>query len=34
MAGKYYIPAVGSILIYVVMLGMIMWRPTGLFGRR
>ena len=34
MAGKYYIPALGSILIYVVMLGMIMWRPTGLFGRR
>ena len=34
MAGKYYIPAFGSILIYVVMLGMIMWRPTGLFGRR
>ena len=34
MAGKYYIPALGSILIYVVMLGMIMWRPSGLFGRR
>jgi branched-chain amino acid transport system permease protein len=34
MAGKYYIPALGSILIYVVMLGMSMWRPTGLFGRR
>jgi branched-chain amino acid transport system permease protein len=34
MAGKYYIPAFGSILIYVVMLAMIMWRPTGLFGRR
>lgn len=34
MAGKYYIPAIGSILIYLVMLVMIMWRPTGLFGRR
>jgi branched-chain amino acid transport system permease protein len=34
MAGKYYIPAFGSILIYVVMLAMIMARPTGLFGRR
>ena len=34
MAGQYYIPAFGSILIYAVMLGMIMWRPTGLFGRR
>lgn len=34
MAGKYYIPAFGSVLIYLVMMAMIMWRPTGLFGRR
>ncbi|MGB6534658.1 MAG: branched-chain amino acid ABC transporter permease [Xanthobacteraceae bacterium] len=34
MAGKYYVPALGSILIYVAMLAMIMWRPTGLFRRR
>jgi branched-chain amino acid transport system permease protein len=34
MAGKYYIPALGSVLLYLVMLAMIMWRPTGLFGRR
>jgi branched-chain amino acid transport system permease protein len=34
MAGKYYIPALGSVLIYLVMLAMIMWRPAGLFGRR
>jgi branched-chain amino acid transport system permease protein len=34
MAGKYYVPALGSVLIYLVMLAMIMWRPTGLFGRR
>ncbi len=34
VAGKYYIPALGSVLIYLVMLTMIMWRPTGLFGRR
>jgi branched-chain amino acid transport system permease protein len=34
MAGKYYIPALGSVLIYLVMLVMIMWRPSGLFGRR
>ncbi len=34
MAGKYYIPAVGSFLIYLVMIVMIMWRPSGLFGRR
>jgi branched-chain amino acid transport system permease protein len=34
IAGKYYVPAIGSILIYLVMLVMIMWRPSGLFGRR
>jgi branched-chain amino acid transport system permease protein len=34
MAGKYYIPALGSVLIYLVMMAIIMWRPTGLFGRR
>src|ERR1700683_5438811 len=34
IAGKYYVPAVGSFLIYLVMLVMIMWRPAGLFGRR
>jgi branched-chain amino acid transport system permease protein len=34
MAGKYYIPTFGSVLIYLVMMAMIMWRPTGLFGRR
>jgi len=34
MAGKYYVPAIGSVLIYLVMMVMIMWRPTGLFGRR
>jgi len=34
MAGKYYVPAIGSVLIYLVMMAMIMWRPTGLFGRR
>jgi branched-chain amino acid transport system permease protein len=34
MAGKYYVPALGSILIYLMMLVLLMWRPTGLFGRR
>ena len=34
MAGKYYIPAFGSFLIYPVMLAVIMRRPTGLFGKR
>ncbi|MFZ3308177.1 MAG: branched-chain amino acid ABC transporter permease [Xanthobacteraceae bacterium] len=34
MAGKYYIPAFGSVLIYLIMMVVIMWRPAGLFGRR
>jgi branched-chain amino acid transport system permease protein len=34
MAGKYYVPALGSILIYLVMMVLLMWRPTGLFRRR
>ena len=34
MAGKYYLPEIGSFLIYFVMIGLLMWRPAGLFGRR
>jgi branched-chain amino acid transport system permease protein len=34
IAGKYYVPALGSILIYLVMTVLIMLRPTGIFGRR
>ncbi len=34
MAGKYYFPAIGSFMIYLVMLSLLMWRPVGLFGRR
>jgi len=34
MAGKYYVPHLGAFLIYLVMVGLLMWRPTGLFGRR
>jgi branched-chain amino acid transport system permease protein len=34
MAGKYYFPAVGSFLIYLVMISLLMWRPSGIFGRR
>ena len=34
MAGKYYFPELGSFLIYFVMIGLLMWRPVGLFGRR
>ena len=34
MAGKYYVPQLGAFFIYLVMLGVLMWRPSGLFGRR
>jgi branched-chain amino acid transport system permease protein len=34
MAGKYYFPELGSFLIYFVMIGILMWRPAGLFGKR
>jgi branched-chain amino acid transport system permease protein len=34
MAGKYYFPAIGSFLIYLVMISLLMWRPAGLFGKR
>jgi branched-chain amino acid transport system permease protein len=34
IAGKYYVPAIGAFLIYVVMIVLLMWRPSGLFGRR
>ena len=34
IAGKYYVPQLGSFLIYLVMLAILMWKPAGLFGRR
>jgi branched-chain amino acid transport system permease protein len=34
VAGKYYVPATGAFLIYLVMIVLLMWRPSGLFGRR
>lgn len=34
IAGKYYVPELGAFLIYLVMLGVLMWRPAGLLGRR
>ncbi len=33
-AGKYYVPATGAFLIYLVMVVLLMWRPNGLFGKR
>ncbi len=34
IAGKYYVPSIGAFLIYLVMIVLLMWRPSGLFGRR
>jgi branched-chain amino acid transport system permease protein len=34
IAGKYYFPELGAFLIYLVMVLVLMWRPSGLFGRR
>ena len=34
MAGKYYVPGLGSFLIYLVMVGLLVWKPAGLFGKR
>jgi len=34
IAGKYYVPQLGAFLIYLVMIGLLIWRPAGLFGRR
>jgi branched-chain amino acid transport system permease protein len=34
VAGKYYVPSTGAFLIYLVMIVLLMVRPTGIFGRR
>jgi branched-chain amino acid transport system permease protein len=34
VAGKYYVPQLGAFLIYLVMIGLLMWRPAGIFGKR
>jgi len=31
---KYYVPEVGSFILYLVMVGLLIWRPAGLFARR
>lgn len=33
VAGKYYVPQIGSFVIYAVMVVMLVFRPQGLFGR-
>jgi branched-chain amino acid transport system permease protein len=34
VAGKYFVPQAGSFLIYLIMVGILFWRPHGIFGRR
>jgi branched-chain amino acid transport system permease protein len=34
VAGKYFVPQLGSFLIYLIMAGILFVRPHGLFGRR
>lgn len=34
VSGKYYLPEIGSFVIYAVMVAMLIFRPQGLFGRR
>ncbi len=34
IVGKYYVPRLGAFLIYLVMILVLMWRPSGLFGKR
>jgi branched-chain amino acid transport system permease protein len=31
--GKYYVPQLGAFVVYALMVGILFWRPQGLFGR-
>lgn len=33
VAGKYYVPKLGAFIVYAVMIGLLTWRPQGLFSR-
>src|SRR5262249_61057143 len=33
VAGKYYVPTLGAFVIYTIMIGVLIWRPQGLFAR-
>ena len=33
VAGKYYVPTLGSFVIYTIMIIVLIWRPQGLFSR-
>jgi branched-chain amino acid transport system permease protein len=34
VAGKYYLPKLGSFIVYSLMIAILMWRPQGLFVRQ
>jgi len=34
VAGKYYVPELGAFMLYALMVGLLMYRPRGLFGKR
>lgn len=34
VAGKYFLPEIGSFLIYLLLVGILLVRPMGLFGKR
>ena len=31
--GKYHLPKLGAFIVYVLMIGLLLWRPQGLFSR-
>jgi branched-chain amino acid transport system permease protein len=31
---KYYVPHIGAFILYLVMVGLLVWRPNGVFARR
>jgi branched-chain amino acid transport system permease protein len=33
-ACKYWVPQFGAFFIYVATIGLLLWRPAGLFGKR
>jgi branched-chain amino acid transport system permease protein len=32
-ACKYLVPELGSFFVFAAMIGLLLWRPAGLFGR-
>jgi branched-chain amino acid transport system permease protein len=34
VAGKYYVPQIGSFIIYFLMVALMILFPAGLYGRR